>query len=245
MTRHSLPLAALLLVFAACSGGNAFKGMSDQQLYNLAKQEYRKGDYGHAIRVLNYLTLNYGNSKYLDDAQMLLAQSDFGDKQYVTAHADFQAFVQRYPADPRAAQAALGMCRSLAAMSPIPERDQTYTNAALTACNNVIADYPSTNQSDSADVVAQKMRDKLAHREYLDAEFYLRRHLTDSAIRYFGFVVSDYPHSPWAPRALLGVYRANLEIGYDDLAKRAKEHLINSYPNSKEAKSLQSNGSNG
>lgn len=240
-----MPLAALLLAFGACSGGNPYKGMSDQQLYNLAKQEYKKKDYGHAIRVLNYLALNYGNSKYLADAQMLLAESDFGNKQYLTAQSDFEAFVQRYPADPRAADAALGMCRSLAAMSPIPERDQTYTNEALTVCNNVITDYPSTNQSDSAQAVAQRMRNKLAHREYLDAEFYLRRDLVDSAIRYFGFVVSDYPHSPWAPRALLGVYRANLQIGYKDLAAQAKQRLLNSYPNSKEAKSLASDGSKG
>ncbi len=243
--RRFTPLAALLLGLAACQISNPFKGMSDQALYNLAKQEYAKGDYGHAIRTLNFLTLNFGNSRYLADAQMLLAESDYHNKEFVTARADYQAFLQRYPADPRAADAALGMCRSLAALSPIPERDQTYTSEALATCSNVISDYPSTNQSDSAEVVAQRMRDKLAHREYLDAEFYLRRKLVDSAIKYFGFVVSDYPHSSWAPRALLQVYRANLALGYNDLATQAKQRLISSYPDSQEAKSLAAHGSNG
>jgi outer membrane assembly lipoprotein YfiO len=244
-TRRFAALAAVLLTLGACQSSDPYKGMSDQQLYALATQQYKKGDYNHAIRVLNYLTLNFGNSKLLPDAQMLLAKSDVGNKEYLTANADFQTFLQRYPGDARAPDAALGRCQALAAMSPIAERDQTYTHEAIGACANVVSDYAGTAQAQQASQVVSKMRDKLAHKEYLDAEFYLRRHLTDSAIKYFGFVVDDYPHSDWAPKALLEVYKANKVIGYDDLANEAKERLINSYPDSQEAKSLSANGSKG
>ncbi len=244
-TRRFAAVAACLLALGACQGSNPYKGMSDQQLYDLALKEFNEHNYDHAIRVLNFMTLNFGNSKLLPDAQILLARSDYGNKEYLTAHADFQTFLQRYPGEARAAQAALGECRSLAAMSPIPERDQTYTHQAIAACTNTVSDYPGTDEAQTASQIVSRMRDKLAHKEYLDAEFYFRRKLWDSAIKYFGFVVSDYPRSDWAPKALLGVYKANMAIGYDDLADQAKERLIDSYPNSKEAKSLSSDGSKG
>ncbi len=244
-TRRIAAAAAVLLALGACSSGNPYKGMSDQQLYAMAQRNYKQGDYDHAIRVLNYMTLNFGNSKLLADAQYLLARSDMGKKEYLTANADFQTFLQRYPGDQRAGDAALGKCRALAAMSPIPERDQTYTHQAIAACTNVVSDYPSTDEATAAGKIIMRLRDKLAHKEYLEADFYLRRNLYDSAIKYFGFVVSDYPASKWAPKALMGVYKANMAIHYDDLAEKAKERLINSYPNSPEAKALSSNGSKG
>lgn len=244
-SRRFLALSVALLALTACKSSNPYRGMSDQQLYDLAQQQFEKGDYSHAIRVLNHLTLTFGNSPLVPDAQFLLAQSDFATKDYLTAHADYQTFLQRYPTDPRAGQAALGECRSLSRMSPIPERDQKYTDEAITSCDNVVSDYPGTDEAKEALSIVTNMRDKLAEKEYLDAEFYLRRKLYDSAIKYFEFVVSDYPQSDWAPKALMGVYKANKAIHYDDLAEKAKERLIDSYPNSPEAKALSSHGSKG
>ncbi len=244
-TRRFLVLAVSLLAITACRSSNPYKGLSDQQLYDMAVQQYKKGDYSHAIRLLNHLTLTFGNSPLVPEAQFLLAQTDFAAKDYLTAHADYQTFLQRYPTDSRAGQAALGACRSMARMSPISERDQTYTHNAISLCNNVVADYPGTDEAKEASSIAADMQDRLAKKEYQDAEFYLRRNLYDSAIKYFEFVVDDYPQSDWAPKALMGVYKANMAIGYNDLAEQAKQRLMDKYPDSAEAKSLQDDGSNG
>jgi len=245
ITRRFLMVAVSLLAVTACSSSNPYKGLSDKQLYAMAQEQFKKGDYSHVIRVINHLTLTFGNSPLVPDAQLLLAQADYANKDYLTAHADYQTFVQRYPSDPRAAEAELGACKSMAQMSPIAERDQTYTKQAITMCDNVMADYPGTDQATQATTIVTDMRDKLAKKEYLDAEFYLRRKLYDSAIKYFQFVVSDYPQTDWAPKALMGVYKANKAIGYDDLAEQAKQRLIDKYPDSDEAKSLRDDGSNG
>ncbi len=245
ITRRFLVLAVSLLAVTACRSSNPYKGLSDQQLYDRAQEQFKKGDYSHTIRLLNHLTLTFGNSPLVPEAQLLLAKADYAAKDYLTAHADYQTFLQRYPNDPRAADAALGACDAMAHMSPIAERDQTYTKQAITICDNVIADYPGTDQASQATTMVNDMREKLAKKEYLDAEFYLRRNLYDSAIKYFEFVVSDYPQTDWAPKALMGVYKANKAIGYDDLAEKAKQRLMDKYPDSKEAKALEDDGSNG
>jgi hypothetical protein len=42
--------------------------------------------------------------------------------------------------------------------------------------------------------------------------------------------------------ALLGIYRSNKAVGYDDLAEEAKKRLLEEYPDSPAAAELRANG---
>ena len=86
------------------------------------------------------------------------------------------------------------------------------------------------------------MRQRLAESEFGRADFYFRRQLYDSAIKYYEFVVRLYPETEWAPMALLGLYRSNQAIGYDDLAEEARERLLAQYPDSPAAAEVRTNG---
>ena len=103
-------------------------------------------------------------------------------------------------------------------------------------------DYSGTEAAQEAANLANDMRLKMAEKEYLNADFYFRRELHDSAIKYFEFVVQLYPETPWAPMALLGIYKSNQAIGYDDLADEAKEKLLADYPDSPAAQEVRVNG---
>ena len=72
----------------------------------------------------------------------------------------------------------------------------------------------------------------LTGKEFNTGDFYFRRNLFDSAIKYWEFVINLYPDSEFAPDALLGVYRANMMIGYEDLAEEARQRLLLEYPDS-------------
>ena len=119
-----------------------------------------------------------------------------------------------------------------------PQRDQTFTREAVTTCGNVVVDYAGTPEAIQAAEVRQSLRATLAEKEYLNARHYFRRKQYDPAIKYFEFVVDDYPESEFAPEALLGLYRSNEEIGYDDLAEEARARLLREYPDSEAADEL-------
>ena len=87
------------------------------------------------------------------------------------------------------------------------------------------------------------MRLKLAEKEYLTADFYFRRKLYDSAIKYYEFVANLYSETDFAPKSLAGIYYANLAIGYEDEAEVAKQRLLDRYPESAVAAALRTNGS--
>jgi outer membrane protein assembly factor BamD len=201
-----------------------------------------EGDHGNAIDALERLTLSFGDWSRVAEARLLLADAYFEQGEYLTARSEYQRFRDRFVGHPQGSVAALGECRSLAALAPHPQRDQTHTRDAMTICGNVVVDYAGTTEADAARQIAESMRHTLAEKEYLNANHYFRRNQYDPAIKYFQFVVDLYPETEFAPRALLGLYRSNVEIGYDDLAEEARERLLRDYPGSDEAAEVRTDG---
>ncbi len=239
--RH-LAFVVLAAALTGCGSANPYQGMTDEQLFMLAQQKFQDHEWDDAIRALDRFFISFGASDYASDARLMIADSYFGKGDYLTARSEYQRFIDRYPGDDGAPVAALGMCKSLVALSPVPERDQGYTNEAITTCRNVVTDYAGTPQAQDAATLANDMRVKLAEKEYLNADFYFRRKLFDSAIKYYEFVVQLYPETEYAPRALLGIYESNKAIGYDDLADDARTKLLEQYPDSPAASSVRADG---
>jgi outer membrane protein assembly factor BamD len=106
-----------------------------------------------------------------------------------------------------------------------------------------LLDYQGTPQALEAAELATRMRLKLAEKEYLTADFYFRRKLYDSAIKYYEFVANLYAETEFAPKSLTGIYYANVAIGYEDEADAARKRLLEGYPESPEAAAIQTSGS--
>ena len=241
-TVRRIVFVAFAAALAGCGSANPYQGMTDEQLFQLARQKFEDHDWDDAIRALDRFFVSFGASDYASQARMMTADAYFGKGDFLTARSEYQRFIDRFPGDPAAPQAALGMCKSLAGLSPVPERDQEYTNEAITTCRNVVTDYAGTPQAQEAAKIANDMRVKLAEKEYLNADFYARRKLWDSAIKYYEFVVQLYPETEYAPRALLRIYESNKAIGYDDLAEDARNKLLEQYPDSPAASTVRADG---
>jgi outer membrane protein assembly factor BamD len=216
--------------------------MTEEELYLVAIEKYEEEEWQDVIRALDRWLLTFGSSDRAPDARLLLAHANYGKGDFLTARSEYMRFLDRYSGSADAPVAALGVCRSLASLAPLPNRDQAYTNDALSICRNVVVDYAGSPQAVEAADLANRMRLVLAEKEYLVADFYFRRQLFDSAIKYFEFVVQLYPETEWAPQALLGLYLSNQAIGYDDLAEEARERLVAQYPDSPAAEQVRTNG---
>lgn len=244
---RSISLGLLLaLALGACGGGQSrYQGMQPEELFGIAETELAEGDHDNAIEALDRIIRQHGDWDGVPDARFMLGEVYYEREDYLTARAEYQRFLDRYPGHERAADASLGVCRSLAALAPIPQRDQGYTREAMGACRNVVIDFAGMEQSAEAARVSNELRHTLAEKEFLNAEFYADRELWDSAIKYYEFVINLYPESDFVPDALLGMYRANQAIGYDDLAEDARERLLSEYPESEAAAEIRTNGAAG
>jgi outer membrane protein assembly factor BamD len=242
--RRALLMTAVFgLAMAACGGGQSrYQGMSPEDLFRIATTEFAEGNHDNAIEALDRLLLQFGDWERVPEARLMLADVYYDREDYLTARSEYQRFLDRYPSHPSAADAALGVCRSLAQLAPVPQRDQSYTEEAIGACRNVVIDFAGMEQASEAARISNELRHTLAEKEFLNAQFYFKRELWDAAIKYYEFVVNLYPESEFVPRALLGIYRANQEIGYDDLADEARDRLLSEFPDSDAAAEIRTDG---
>lgn len=242
---HRYRLVVLLpLALTECGGGaGRYQGMDAEALFRLAATELEEGDHDNAIAALDRLLLTFGNWDRIPEARLSLGDAHFAKGDYLTARSEYQRFLDRYAGHPSSPDAALGVCRALSELAPVPGRDQGYTQEAMASCRNVVIDYAGLRQSIEAAQISNLLRETLAEKEFNTAEFYFRRKLFDSAIKYYEFVASLYSETEWAPKALLGLYLSNQEIGYDDLADEARESLLSRYPDSESAGVIRGDGS--
>ena len=241
--RYRFVTLATLAIAACGGGGGQYQGMEPEVLFELAKTEFAEGDHGNAIEVLDRLLIAHGDWDRIPEARLMLGDVYMDRGDYLTARSEYDRFIDRYAGHPGSPHASLGVCKALSALAPTPQRDQTYTEDAITSCRNVVLDYGGLPQSSEAAVISNELRLTLAEKEYMNADFYFRRGLNDSAIKYYEFVARLYPESKFAPLALLGIYRANQEIGYDDLAEEARQRLLTQYPDSESAAEIRIDGS--
>jgi outer membrane protein assembly factor BamD len=234
--------ATLALLLLGCGGADPYQGLTPEDLYRIAENELAEGSSDNAVEALERLHVSFGDWQRIPDAGLLLARAHYESDDYLTARSEYRRFLDRFANNPRAPEASLGECESLAAMVPHPQRDQGYTEEAITVCGNVVIDYVGTPQAAEARRLRETLRRTMAEKEYMNADHYFRRRQYDSAIIYFQFVVDLYPETDLAPRALLGLYRCNEAIGYQDLADAARSQLLQDYPDSPEATELRANG---
>ena len=227
---------------SACASASPYQGLTAADVYALGQAAFENEDWGEAAEALDYVVLRVSDASFehAADARFLLAQAYFNDESYLSAEAEFTRFVERYPRDERRAEAALGVCRSNAALSPIPERDQTYTRRAVSVCRNVVQDYAGIDDAVASEAqgIVNEMRGKLGEKEYENAMFYFRGEYWLSAIDYFEMVLEDFGDTEWAPKAIARMIEGYERIGFASEAELWRETLLNSYPDSPEAQAL-------
>ena len=220
---------------AACSSAPPFSGWTPDRLYEHGQQAFDDGDFGEARRAFERLVLTFPGYERAVDARHFLAQAFFADSEFLSAVSEYTRIVQVYPDHPRSPEAWMGLCRSYAALSPHPQRDQQYTFQARTSCQNVANDFQGTPVGDSARAVAMLMNDKLAEKTYGEGHFYFQRDVYESAELVFLGLLQDFPSAQVAPRAILRLLEIYEDWGWADQQTEYRDLLLQRYPDSPEA----------
>lgn len=237
------PLAlAVVALLVACHTPDPYRGLEGGDLYALAQKEFDAEKYEAAQQALDRLFIAFPNFDRAPEAQLMLAETYVRREEYITAAAEFTRFIDRYPTNPAAPDAALRRCQAAAAQSPNVQRDQKPTEDAAVVCSNVVSDYPGTASATAASAIAKAMNLKLAEKLYSVGDYYYRRKYYESSITYFQMIEDDYSDTVWAPKALLGIMNAYRKIGYQDLVDETRKKIIDAYPTSEEARGLADSG---
>lgn len=229
--------ALLALLLGACAAKDPQLGqLPPDQLYEMAAQSYEKGKWSDAIRELEQFTSRFPGDARVEDARYRLGLAYFENKEYITAAAELVRLASDYPNGRFAGDARLKTCESYNRLSPRPQLDQEYTQAAIQHCEALIASFPQSEQAAKAEEIIAELRDKLAEKAFLNGEYYFKRRAYDSAILYYESLLREYDRSPAAPRALLRLVQIYQRLRYADEMEAARGLLQANFPDSPQAR---------
>jgi len=233
-----LSLASGLLLTGCGSRGLPFPGLTADEIYALGLQAMDQEEWNGAIEAFESVLFSPGFNR-AGEARLLLADSHYESNRYIESRSEYQRVIDRFPADTVAIQAALGVCRSLVGLSPITDRDQTFTKQARLQCRQVAGDFAGMLIGLEAQRLSNEMTVKIAEQDYETGLHYMKRNLFDSALLYFETVATEFPETEWAPWALYQMIDAFGRIGYLRDVEATRDLLREAYPDSEPAQLLE------
>src|SRR3989440_2165539 len=116
---------------------------------------------------------------------------------------------------------------------PDVTRDQTRTDRAVSALDEVVRKYPTTEYAIAAKKRIDIARDQLAGKEMQIGRYYMERHNYTGAINRFKVVVTQYQTTRHVEEALMRLTEAYMALGIGPEAQTAAAVLGHNFPDSR------------
>lgn len=230
--------AALLgvLVLTACAGGDdAFvveAAPPAADLYAEGMAAYEANRLGDAVEVFGELDRRYPYSEQGKRALILLAEAEYSRGNYEEAIAAGERYMTLYGTSPDAAQALQVITESWLRQVPDITRDQDAARQALTAAEELVERFPTSQYADQARLNIIAINDQLAGAEMQVGRYYQERREYIAAINRFRLVVEEYDTTRHVEEALFRMTETYLAMGLTSEAQTAAATLGHNFPNS-------------
>jgi outer membrane protein assembly factor BamD len=206
MLESGLCLVLFMAIITGCSSKRQLRDTTDADFfYNQGMKYMEDKDYTKAHAEFQTVVDSYAGNKIVDSAQFMLAESLFMNEDYVTAAYEYERVFKDYPSSQHAAEAMFKRAVCYYHESPKASLDQENTQLAIDDFNRFIETYPMDDLVKKAQGYIDDLREKLAYKEFQNAELYRKLKKYDSAIIYYRFVIQDYSRTVWADEARYGI----------------------------------------
>jgi outer membrane protein assembly factor BamD len=234
---RAMPVAAMLILAACTSSETTSNDFVDNiepadRLYNQALAELDGGDMNGARKKLEEIDKQHPYSEYSRRSLVLQTFIYYRKNQFEDAINTGKRYVSLYPGDPEAAYAQYLVGMSYFRQIPDVSRDQTITQRAYQAFNEVVERYPESEYVEDSRTKMRITLDQLAGKEMLTGRYYLERREFLAAINRFRTVVENYQTTRHIEEALARLTEAYFALGVVEEAQTAAAVLGHNYPES-------------
>lgn len=246
-----LLLLALAVASQGCSAGSAMKSLlggtssealapdltkSDDQavsdLYNSGLEALNSRSYKSAAKKFAEVERLHPYSKWATKALLMQGFAFYQSNKYGDAINACQRFITLHPGHVDAPYAyyivALSQYEQIADVS----RDQSQTQRALEALDEVSRRFPDSKYAGDAQKRALLARDHLAGKEMEVGRYYLKHGSYLAGINRFKNVVTNYQTSSQTPEALFRLAEGYMALGVNSEAQTAAAVLGHNFPHS-------------
>ncbi len=241
-----LLLCTLLVTgfFSSCS--KFTKAMSDPSWRvrdKAAQKYYEEGDYYRAGLLWEDVVPIVKGDPRAEDIQFKYAFCHFYQKQYLLSAYYFKNFYFTYRRSPNAPEAYFMNAFSLYKDSPRTHLDQSSSEEAIQAFQDVINTYPESDYAKRSNNHLNELRARLEVKSFENAELFYNLGRYKAAVIALENFQKDFPDAPQLPEAAFLRFKSEYDLARNSVYNKQKEryelskeyyfYLIDRYPESK------------
>ena len=241
--RGTLAMLAGAILLSGCSWLGLDSSSSDdtdakyverpvEQIYNDAWRQIDDNNWEKAAKQFDEVERQHPYSVWARRAMLMSAFCYYQANKYAEAISAADAYIELHPGSREVSYAFYLKAMSLYEQITDTGRDQTNTEQALTALEDVVQRFPDTEYARDASLKVDLTLDHLAGKEMEVGRYYLFRHDYIGAINRFRTVVERYQKTPQIAEALERLTEAYYALGIYSEAKTAAAVLGANYPGS-------------
>jgi len=200
------------------------------QIYADAWKQINKGNWDQAALQFNEVDRQHPYSVWARRAQLMSAFCSYQANKYDDAVSSADQYISLHPGSPEVAYAFYLKAISLYEQIVDVGRDQSKTQGALVALQDVVQRFPDTEYARDATLKIDLTQDHLAGKEMEVGRYYLTRGDYIGAINRFRVVIDQYQTTPQIAEALERLTEAYYSLGLDSEAQTAAAVLGANYP---------------
>lgn len=229
-------LSLLALTVAACGSRQdaqlAYVETPVEALYNTGFEQLERNRYNEAAAFFDEVERQHPFSEWARRSMLMAAYANYEARLYSEAISDAERFIALHPGSASAPYAyyLIAICH----YEQIYDvgRDQSTTQQAMEALQQVVRRYPETPYARDARLKLDMTRDHLAGKEMSVGRWYLRNGYYLAAINRFQTVIRDYETTSHTPEALHRLVETYVALGIDEEARQVASVLGYNFPGS-------------
>lgn len=224
-----------MLALSACSSSDDALPPPEKAevLYQKGREAFDKKNYKDAIEQYDELERQHPNSPLTPKAQVLVGYAHYQAQEYDDAILAFERFTKLHPGHESAAYAFYMIALCYYEQISDVGRDQSITEKALQALQDVIGRFPDSEFARDATLKLDLTEDHLAGKEMMVGRWYLNQGQYLAAINRFRAVIEKFQTTSHTPEALHRLTESYLALGVVDEAKKYAAVLGHNFPASK------------
>lgn len=230
---RTLLLFVLFVLLSACAGPKVPPVKTASQYFAEGEEFFADEEYEDAIASYEKVSESYQSADLATKAELRIAESRYRHEDYVEAATAFDAFLKRHPGHPETEDILVKTGDSYYQEVLAIDRDQTYTQNALSTYRQLLREYPDTIHRQEAEERIESSLKRLAEREFYIARFYFKTGEYPSAIQRLLDLLSDYPSFGENPETYYILGLAHLRNGDREAGAAALNLLQEKFPKSK------------
>lgn len=203
------------------------------QIYEAGWKKLRNGDYDDAAKQFAEVERQHPYSVWARRASLMSAYCYYQANKYTEAVSASDNYISLHPGSKEVAYAFYLKAISLYEQIVDVERDQSNTEAALVALQDVVQRFPETEYARDATLKIDLTMDHLAGKQMEIGRYYLFKGNYIGAINRFRVVVEQYQKTTQIAEALERLTEAYYALGIVKEAQTAAAVLGHNYPGSK------------